>query len=411
MTMKARLKRMAAHLQTEQSSERSIEKSDESRAKGESDLSLTKEFADMGFFPFSFEGEYSLRRKTIYPFSVHDRNVYRELSGLADFWKRDKTAHPLSTAGRMPENLLFFDTETTGLSHGAGNRIFLICYARVNQKGIEVTQHLLRDPGHETAFLAGFLDELSNEDYIVSYNGKSFDWPQVKSRHAFLQKMLPVLPVTGHIDLLHAARRFWKDELPSCRLSVVEEKKLGIERIDDVPGRMAPILYQEYLFEQKPTLLEGIITHNDQDVRSLITLFILISKRFLYKDQNLSPDEHFAAGKWSSEWKMNRLAYQHLQRAVDSGSNTAERAALMLSGLYKKQGKFKESVELLEYTIENGDEYVPKAVVQLSKIFEHQMKQPCEALRCLDRLGKDTFMQDSALVKRRERLLLKCESH
>ncbi|WP_232970521.1 ribonuclease H-like domain-containing protein [Salisediminibacterium selenitireducens] len=409
--MKARLKRMATHLQTEPSAERSGVKPAESREVEGTDSPLSKGFADMGFFPFSFEGEYSYRRKTVYPFSVHDQNVYNELSQLTDFWKHDKSAHPLSTAGRIPEELLFFDTETTGLSHGAGNRIFLICYARVNQEGIEVTQHLLMDPGHETAFLAGFLDEISDKDYIVSYNGKSFDWPQVKSRHAFLQKMLPVLPVTGHIDLLHAARRFWKDELPSCRLSVVEEEKLGIERIDDVPGRMAPVLYQEYLFDQNPALLEGIITHNDQDVRSLITLFTMISKRFLYKDQNLTPDEHFAAGKWSSEWKMNRLALQHLQRAVDSGSNTAARAALMLSGMYKKQGNFEESVELLKYTIEHGDEYVSKAVVELSKIFEHQMKQPCEALRCLDRLGKDTFMQDASLVKRRERLLLKCESH
>lgn len=409
MTMKARLQRMASHLQADKSSETSQEKQKKAIAHNDMERTMIKEFEEMGFSLFRFEGQYSYRKKTVYPLSGQGASIYRELSELTGYWSQHKSNHPLSTAGRSPEELLFFDTETTGLSHGAGNRIFLICYARVYQEGIEVTQHLLTDPGHESAFLAGFLDELSEKDYIISYNGKSFDWPQVKSRHSFLEKMLPVLPVTGHIDLLHAARRFWKEELPSCKLAVVEEKKLGIERINDVPGRMAPILYQEYLFDQKPSLLEGVITHNDQDVRSLITLFTLISNRFLQIDDQLSREEHFAAGKWALESKMNGLACRHLQHAVDSGGTTGIRAALLLSGIYKKQGNLDDSVELLKYTFECGGEYMPKAAVELSKIFEHRMKQPCEALRYLEHLGRDTLLQDPELWKRRERLLVKCE--
>ncbi|MCK9907287.1 ribonuclease H-like domain-containing protein, partial [Frankia sp. Cpl3] len=74
---------------------------------------------------------------------------------------------------------------------------------------------------------------------LVTYNGKAFDWPQVKTRHTLLRDSVPELPIFGHFDLLHGARRLWKDELESCRLANIEREKLGSFRQDDVPGYMA----------------------------------------------------------------------------------------------------------------------------------------------------------------------------
>ena len=47
---------------------------------------------------------------------------------------------------------------------------------------------------------------------MVTYNGKAFDWPQVKTRHTLIREHVPKLPPFGHFDLYHAARRMWKHQ-------------------------------------------------------------------------------------------------------------------------------------------------------------------------------------------------------
>jgi uncharacterized protein len=178
----------------------------------------------------------------------------------------------------------------------------------VNTRGIEVTQHFLPGPENEAAFLGGFLEDFGEDDILVSYNGKSFDWPQVRSRHTFLRRELPKLPETGHIDLLHAARRFWKEELPSCRLSIVEAEKLGEKRIGDTPGSLAPLLYFDYLQSKDPQPLKGIIDHHDQDVRSLVQLYTLLAEKLTSESTHTSSKEHEAAAHW---WE----ALKHFEKA------------------------------------------------------------------------------------------------
>ncbi|WP_096188911.1 ribonuclease H-like domain-containing protein [Evansella halocellulosilytica] len=372
MSLKAKLNRMKSHLQSDESTANISRNHKDNVKSPESGLEpLMKKWKEVGFSPVQFEEEVSYLRKTVYS----NKHIYQELRDIQQLWERFDIDHPLSSNGLPIERMLFFDTETTGLSTGAGNTIFLIGYAKVLKDGIEVTQHILPDPASEAAFMYSFLQDFREDDFLVSYNGKSFDWPQVKSRHAFVRDRVPKLPKFGHIDLLHAARRLWKKELPSCRLAVVEEEKLRVPRSNDTPGSMAPLLYFDYLQDRNPEQLTGIINHNDQDVRSLVHLYIDLCKRlFQIHDEPLSSNELFESGKWFEQVNATEYAMKCYLVAADK-RGTGQASALYRLGLLEKKNKNIEAAErYFLRCLSLHSESMIDGYIELAKIAEHHEK-------------------------------------
>ena len=176
------------------------------------------------------DGEYCLVREVSYPLTHrHGKYSFDMLSDIVRIWNESDLTHPLSAKGFRAEDMFFFDTETTGLGAGAGTSIFLLGLAYMEDNEIKVRQHFLPRPGYEVPFYKSFLDKV-NYETLVTYNGKSFDWPQVVSQHTLHRGQLPKLPSFGHFDLYHAARRLWKNKLERVKLSVVEEEVLGFKR-------------------------------------------------------------------------------------------------------------------------------------------------------------------------------------
>ncbi len=180
------------------------------------------------------------------------------------------------------EQVLCFDTETTGLSGGAGTVAFLVGWARLlplegRDPLVEVRQWFLRDLPGESELITAIDNALAEARALVSFNGASFDLPLLRSRWALAGRAFPVLP---HRDNLHLSRRFWKRLLDSCRLSRLEEAILGIRRPDDVPGALVPALWFDYLrsgaVADFVTPLAGVLRHHAQDVYSLLCLDLLL---------------------------------------------------------------------------------------------------------------------------------------
>ncbi|UJF35968.1 ribonuclease H-like domain-containing protein [Paenibacillus hexagrammi] len=185
--------------------------------------------------------------------------------------------HPDAEGGIRIEELLFFDTETTGLGVGAGNVPFLIGIGYYSAEQFVVEQLLIRNHAEEYAMLTYVQALMSRFSRLVSYNGRTFDWPLLKNR--FIMNRIKI--DDSHIlqlDLLYPSRSLWRNTLPSCRLSKVEESRLDFERSDDVPGSMAPTLYFQYLAEQDPNILQGVLTHNEHDILTLAALSIHFGK-------------------------------------------------------------------------------------------------------------------------------------
>jgi uncharacterized protein len=164
--------------------------------------------------------------------------------------------------------LLHFDTETTGLSGGAGTRAFMIGAADWNQGQLRLRQLCLTTMGAEPAMLEIFAQWLSEKSVLVSYNGRSFDAPLLKARYR-LSRLVEPLSALRHLDLLFPTRRRFSGRWENCRLCTIERNVLQVVRIDDLPGSEAPRAWRDYLRGESARDFCRVIEHNAQDLLSL----------------------------------------------------------------------------------------------------------------------------------------------
>jgi len=176
-----------------------------------------------------------------------------------------------------PQKWLFLDTETTGLSGGTGTYAFLIGIAWWDSGGLQVEQFLMRDFSEEHSVLLELAERLAERPVLVTFNGKTFDWPLLESRY-LMTRSIRVPQLAAHLDLLHPARAVWKLRLGSVRLielerHVLDAVRLGWDRADDVPSNMIPQFYFDYLRGRSVAPLAGVVRHNRNDLRGLAALF------------------------------------------------------------------------------------------------------------------------------------------
>lgn len=170
-----------------------------------------------------------------------------------------------------PRKALFIDTETSGLAGGTGTVAFLIGVGYFTDDGFRLDQCFMRDFDDEEPMLEYLAEIFRGKEAVVSYNGKSFDLPLLRTR--FIQNRIPFrLDTALHFDLLHAARRFWKRRLGACNLGNVEREVLGIEREGDVPSYLVPQMWFDYLRNRDARPLEGVFYHHRMDILSLVAL-------------------------------------------------------------------------------------------------------------------------------------------
>lgn len=271
---------------------------------------------------------------------------------------------------RNIENLLFYDLETTGLSGGAGTLAFLAGFGWIEDGKLITEQFFLHDFPGEIDFLFLIKDLLKKDKILVSYNGKSFDHPLLRTR--FLMKGQQI-PLISEIDLLHTSRRLWKNRLPSCRLSNIEESILNIHRINDVPGVEVPDIYFNFLKTQNPEPLEGVFQHHLQDIKSLAYLFAYMED--LWSKPSLIP-----SGDKTSFGKLMlfRNRAEGLQLLKESFLENDYEAGRILSIYYKRNGELTEAVDIWKEMWENQQELFQG--LQLAKYFEHKKKDIESAL-------------------------------
>jgi uncharacterized protein YprB with RNaseH-like and TPR domain len=185
-----------------------------------------------------------------------------------------------------PENLVFFDLETTGLSGGAGTLAFLASFGSfkaggLTDDGLIIKQYLLLDYPGEGDFIEALKAELqkpgpnSLPQLVVTYNGKTFD-SQIFKNRCLMNAVVP--PDYFHADLLHPSRRLWKRLLIDCSQGTIETNILGLDRTGDTPGALAPEIWFSFLKSGDPSELTGICEHNLRDIRGLASLMLLLGK-------------------------------------------------------------------------------------------------------------------------------------
>lgn len=336
------------------------------------------------------------KRVIQYPLShLHGDIRLGEVQEKLTQWTTTGYAHPLAPeAGR----LLFFDTETTGLK-GAGAVIFLIGLLELKEDSFVMTQYVLPNPDHEAAFL--YASELWREDLtLVTYNGKSFDFPQLQTRWSLHRKQLPTLPVPYQVDLLHGSRRIWKGQMASFKLTEVERAQLGFHRKDDIPGHMAPIIYQDAVKNGRAEVLMKVMWHNEWDILSLVTLFSLSTDIVLDEDSQPNAEIATNIAKWFQDLGLTEQSYMELQRIAEMYGTSYPLTHYHLGCVLKRHQEFDQAVQSFEIVARYGEgrEQV-LAYEELAKLYEHQLKNLSFAYERIQR-GKALLEIPSNLSQR-----------
>lgn len=367
------------------------------------DIAYREKWGQLQASPAVFDDAYVMVREVRYPPShTHGKYTFAQFRDTLSLWTELGLDHPLSGAGTTPEEWLFFDTETTGLNGGTGNTIFLLGYCRVEADAVVVRQHFLPSPAAEAALYQSFIQDISEAKRLVTFNGKSFDWPQVKTRHTLLRSAAPRLPSFIHHDLVHGARRLWKNDLPSCRLSVVESAKLGVDRHGDTPGHMAPLLYFEHLRTGNPDVIEGVLRHNEMDVLSLITLYIHLSDLILRfpGDAAASAEERLQMARWHDALGQTDLAIAGYRTVAQSAHPLRLAAKLSLGDACKRRKDWNTALEVWEQCAAELA-YVPENLyIELAKLCEHHLQDYEKALHYA-REACAAWSQKAGILRRR----------
>ena len=189
--------------------------------------------------------------------------------------KRNKRAQSeLARVGEaFPEGVLFLDLETCGLGSAM---IFLVGVIRQHGDELIVEQLLARSYNEERAILETLWVGASEAKSLVTFNGKSFDWPLVQDRTTYHRMGRSPQPSMGHCDLLHHARRRWRHVLLNCKLQTLERVFCGRGRADDIPGQRIPQAYHDFVRTGRTHELVSILHHNALDLVTLLELTLLL---------------------------------------------------------------------------------------------------------------------------------------
>jgi hypothetical protein len=253
---------------------------------------------------------------------------------------------------RRWEDIVFLDTETTGLSGGTGTYVFLLGTAHIADGELVLRQHLLQDLAAEREFVAAIHRELDAFRACASYNGKAFDLPILRTRVVLaLRGELAV--DDSHLDLLHPARRLWKDRFGSTTLRQLEASVLDEPRYnDDIPGSLIPDRYFAYLRSGDGRLLAPILRHNARDVLSLVKIADRVARTVIEARRGHVPDHAPAAlalariFERSGEGDVAGWCYESAYVAGDP--TIRSRAALPYARVLERRGDVERAITMLE---------------------------------------------------------------
>lgn len=327
------------------------------------------------------ENDYGIvfKRQVSYPFSYqHGHYQLQSFFEALKKWQDAEFDHPYALD--MEESVLFFDTETTGLK-GVGTHIFLLGFLEVAEESFILTQYIMADPAHEAAFL--FESKLWQKSAtVITYNGKSFDWPQLETRWTLHQKTLPKLRSQRQIDLLHSSKRLWKNDMERLKLKSVEEEKLGFSRKGDIPGHLAPIIYLDAVKSGIPDALIKVLHHNEWDLLSLITLYSHSTYLLFEQDHEESAKTFTNIGKWYGDLRESTQSVRIFEKVTSKfDALEAGNAQYYLALQHKKNKRYSEAIDSFVASLHFVEARTKlHALEQLAILYEHQMKDYEQAL-------------------------------
>jgi hypothetical protein len=241
-------------------------------------------------------------------------------------------------------------------------------------------------------------ERVQSASLLVTFNGKSFDMPLLRTRFVMARITPPAEP--PHLDLLHVARRVHGRRIQrGCRLIALEREVLGFERADDVESSDVGACYWHFLRTGDARSILGVIEHNAWDVVAMAALVGLYGEP---QHAELSPDDLAGIARTLRRAGSLDQAIAIADAAVARGT-TAEslRARAEIAKARGDRERALADFEALAATVDD-----PSARLELAKLYEHWRKEP---MRALAWAGKGTGETLDRQTRRMDRLARKAE--
>jgi len=288
-----------------------------------------------------------------------------------------------------PEKWLFLDTETTGLAGGTGTYAFLIGLASWDAGGLQVEQFFMRDFAEEHSLLQELTQRIAERPVLVTFNGKSFDWPLLESRFT-MTRSIAVPKLAAHLDLLHPARALWKLRLGSVRLvelerHILDAPRLGWHRENDVSSALIPQFYFDYLRGGPAEPLVGVVRHNQMDLRGLAALFGKINEMLSESSGAVNGVESldlFGLSRFLQRRGEDDRAHSACSQALAIGlpAEFRPKAHRELAQMAKRRGEHAQAAEILLEIIADPHDGL-HACEQLAIYYERHAKDLVKAVQ------------------------------
>lgn len=279
---------------------------------------------------------------------------------------------------------LFLDLETSGVSGGVGVVPFLIGLGFYRDGGFHISQFFLSELAEEDGFLRELSRFLSGLEFqaVVTFNGKVFDLPLLETRFLLHREPFP-LQGLPHLDFLFPARSLWSHRQESCRLTALARDVLGAEREGDIPPDEIPLRYFEYLRSGDFSLIEPILSHNQEDLLSLLGVVIIgascLSGPALSEEAPASDAlDLFGAARVLEKAGETERFLDFMHRALEGRlpEDIAVRARKKLAEHFKKQKRWDHAVGLWKEMLCSRE---LSCYRELAMYYEHKIKDYAKA--------------------------------
>ena len=276
-----------------------------------------------------------------------------------------------------PARTVFLDTETTGLSGGAGTYVFLVGLGYFDDAQFVIRQFLMPGLGAEPAHLSALARLVAGKGFeqLVTFNGRSFDLPILNDRYT-LNRLASPFAGLKHLDLLHPSRLLWRRRVGSCSLQSLEQSVLGFCREGDIPSHLIPRVFLTFARSGQTHGLRPVLRHNRMDLLSMLSLCCLAC-RILVQPGGQAEIDAVALARFYRIRGHRSLAIEWLRRAVSElpeDSSDRRHAQLRLAELLRKSHCESDALCLYLDLIQSWPDPPSSIFEGAAKILEHSKR-------------------------------------
>ena len=305
-----------------------------------------------------------------------------------------------------PATTVFLDTETTGLSGGAGTYVFLVGLGYFDDSRFVIRQFLMPGLGAEPAHLSalGRLIVRKGFEQLVTFNGKSFDLPILNDRYV-LNRLASPFGGLKHLDLLHPSRLLWRRRVGNCSLQGLEKSVLRFYREGDIASHLIPRIFLTFARSGQTHGLRTVLRHNRTDLLSMLSL-CCIACRILDQPGKQAEIDSMALARFYRIRGHRSLAIEWLRRTVSElPENSSDRlhAQSRLAELLRKSHCESDALPLYLDLIRSWPDPPYSVFEGAAKILEHSKRDFDAALEIVEQAQR--LYPTSTFARRHHRLV------